>query len=70
MIRQALDAGYRYIDTASFYNNEEEIGEALAEYGIDRDEVFLCTKVWPEDMGREKTLASFEGSCRNMRWRI
>ncbi len=67
VIRQALDAGYRYIDTASFYNNEEEIGEALAEYGLPRDEVFLCTKVWPEDMGREKTLASFEASCRRLK---
>ncbi len=67
VIREALEAGYRYIDTASFYGNEEEIGEALAESGIPRGEVFLCSKVWPDDFGRERTLHSFSESCRKLR---
>ncbi len=66
-VKDALDAGYRYIDTASFYGNEESIGRALEEYGIERDEIFLCSKVWPSDLGREKTLASFEASCKKLK---
>jgi len=66
-IKDALDAGYRYIDTASFYNNEEEIGEAIAEYGIAREELFLCSKIWATDLGREKTLASFAASCEKLK---
>ena len=66
-VKDALDAGYRYIDTASFYGNEESIGKALEEYGIERDEIFLCSKVWPSDLGREKTLASFEASCKKLK---
>ncbi len=66
-IRDALDAGYRYIDTASFYNNEEQIGEVIAGCGIPREELFLCSKVWPADLGREKTLQSFEASCRKLK---
>ena len=66
-IKDALDAGYRYIDTASFYDNEEQIGNAIGEYGIAREELFLCSKVWPSDLGREKTLASFEASCKRLK---
>ncbi len=66
-VKDALDAGYRYIDTASFYGNEESIGKALEEYSIERDEIFLCSKVWPSDLGREKTLASFEASCGKLK---
>ena len=66
-IKDALDAGYRYIDTASFYGNEEEIGEAIKEYGIARDELFLCSKIWATDLGREKTLASFAESCSKLK---
>ena len=66
-IMDALEAGYRYIDTAAFYGNEEQIGEAIAVSGIDRDDIFLCSKVWRDDLGREKTLRSFEDSCRRLR---
>ncbi len=65
-IKDALDAGYRYIDTASFYENEEAIGEAIAEYGIPREELFLASKVWPSDLGEEATRRSFEASCRKL----
>lgn len=47
-VRAALDAGYRHIDTAQAYGNEEEVGRALADSGLDRDEVFVTTKVWFE----------------------
>ena len=63
-IIDALDAGYRYIDTAMFYQNEAEIGEALAEYDIKREELFLVSKVWHTMLGREKTLQSFEASLK------
>ena len=63
VILDALDAGYRYIDTASFYKNEDEIGEALKESGIRREEIFLCSKVWPTMLGKDKLRESFETSC-------
>ena len=63
-IKTAFEAGYRYIDTARFYNNEEEVGEAWTEYGLKRDEIFLCSKVWPTFLGYDKTKESFEESCR------
>ena len=66
-IKAALDAGYRYIDTAKFYNNEDAIGCAIAESGIPREELFLCSKVWPADLGSEWTLKSFEESCAKLK---
>ncbi len=62
-ILDAFDAGYRYIDTASFYENEAEIGEAIKESGIRREEIFLCSKVWPTMLGADKLRESFEASC-------
>lgn len=58
----ALDAGYRRIDTASFYRNEAEIGQALARSGVPRDEVFITTKVWNDDQGFEETLTALRRS--------
>lgn len=66
-IKAALAAGYRYIDTAKFYNNEDAIGCAIAESGIPREELFLCSKVWPADLGSEWTLKSFEESCAKLK---
>lgn len=65
-ILTALEAGYRYIDTARFYKNEDEIGEALRSCGIKREDIFLCSKVWVSDLGAEKTRASFEASCKSL----
>lgn len=65
-IRTALEAGYRYFDTAAFYDNEEIIGRALRESGVRRRELFLASKVWKTDMGAEKTKASFEESLRKL----
>ncbi|MBQ7583048.1 MAG: aldo/keto reductase [Lachnospiraceae bacterium] len=66
VILDALDAGYRYIDTAAFYNNESEIGEALKDSGIRREDIFICSKVWPDMLGAEKTRESFEASCERL----
>ncbi|MBO4290681.1 MAG: aldo/keto reductase [Lachnospiraceae bacterium] len=70
VILDALEAGYRYIDTAEFYRNEKEIGEALSQFyrqtGQNRTGIFLCSKVWPTKLARKELLASFEESCRNL----
>lgn len=55
-VREALAVGYRHIDTATMYGNEEEIGQALAESGIDRADVFLTTKIRPADIGKERSI--------------
>ena len=51
----ALQAGYRLIDTAAAYMNEEAVGAALRESGIPRDELFITTKLWIQDAGYENT---------------
>jgi diketogulonate reductase-like aldo/keto reductase len=61
-VREALDIGYRLIDTAPLYHNEEEIGRALRDSGIDRDEVFLTTKVGTSDMGYESAIRACQDS--------
>ncbi len=53
-VRDALEAGYRHIDTATMYGNEAEVGRALRDSGVPRDEVFLTTKLPPERAGRER----------------
>jgi diketogulonate reductase-like aldo/keto reductase len=53
-VRIALDVGYRHLDTATMYGNETEVGRALRDSGVSRDEVFLTTKVPPERVGRER----------------
>ncbi len=50
-VRAALDAGYRHIDTAAFYGNEESVGKAIRDSGIARDEIYLTTKLWNSDHG-------------------
>ena len=50
-VRTALDVGYRHLDTATVYRNEEEVGRALADSGVPRDEVFVTTKVPPHADG-------------------
>ena len=61
-VLRALEAGYRLIDTASMYGNEREIGEAVRESGIPREEVFVTTKLWNTDHGYDRAKASFEES--------
>ena len=61
-VHDALEAGYRHIDTATFYGNEEGVGEAIRTGGVPRDELFITTKVWNDSHGRENTLKAFEAS--------
>lgn len=53
-VRHALDVGFRLIDTATIYRNEAEIGQAVRDSGLARSEVFITTKLWPNDAGRER----------------
>jgi diketogulonate reductase-like aldo/keto reductase len=66
-VRWALDIGYRHIDTASFYENETGVGKAIAESGVDREDIFLTTKVWNTEQGYEETLAAFDRSRSKLR---
>ena len=59
-VRTALAAGYRLIDTATLYGNEEGVGRAIRDSGIPRDELFVTTKVWNTDQGYDSTLRAFE----------
>ncbi|HZQ30666.1 MAG TPA: aldo/keto reductase [Mycobacterium sp.] len=63
-VSAALAAGYRHIDTAAGYNNEREVGLAVAKSGIPRDEVFIVTKLWNADQGYDTTMKAFERSAR------
>jgi len=65
-VGEALRVGYRSIDTAWGYFNEEGVGQAIRESGLDRDDIHVTTKVWNSYQGREKTLESFETSMTNL----
>ncbi len=65
-VLDALKAGYRLIDTAQSYFNEEEVGSAIKKSGIAREEIFLTTKVWIEHYGYENCKASIEESMRKL----
>ena len=58
----AINTGYRLIDTAASYMNEEAVGNAIKKSGIDRKELFITTKIWASDMGYEKTKLAFQKS--------
>lgn len=62
----ALEAGYRLLDTAAAYGNEEAVGRAIAKSGIPREEVFVTTKVWVQDAGEENTKRAFDASLRRL----
>ncbi|MFT8930639.1 MAG: aldo/keto reductase [Sporolactobacillus sp.] len=62
----ALEAGYRLIDTAEHYHNEEGVGEAIRQSGISRDQVFITTKLWNADQGFESTLQAFNKSLKKI----
>ncbi|MER2057394.1 MAG: aldo/keto reductase [Niallia sp.] len=65
-VKAALEAGYRSIDTAAFYKNEEGVGKAVAESNVPREELFITTKVWNADQGYEATLAAFDVSMEKL----
>jgi 2,5-diketo-D-gluconate reductase A len=63
-VRTALDAGYRGIDTATLYRNEAEVGRAVAESDVPREELFVTTKLWNDRHGYDSALAAFDESLR------
>lgn len=66
-VSDALRVGYRMIDTAQAYHNEEGVGAAIAKSGIPREELFIVTKIWISNYGYEKTKASIDESLRRLR---
>lgn len=65
-VTEALRVGYRHIDTAAAYRNEREVGEGLRRSGLPREDVFVETKVWITDYGREETLRAAETSAQKL----
>ena len=59
---EAIQSGYRLIDTAASYKNEDAVGNAIKKSGVDRKELFITTKLWIQDLGYEKTKAAFQKS--------
>lgn len=65
-VADAISIGYRSIDTAQAYNNEEGVGAAIAKCGVPRDQLFLTTKVWISNAGEQKAAASIDESLRKL----
>lgn len=65
-ISYALEVGYRAIDTAAIYENEKETGEAIRNSGVDRNDLFVTSKVWNSDQGYDETLRAFEQSLKRL----
>lgn len=66
IIKYALNIGYRQIDTASFYGNEVGIGNGIKESGINREDIFIVTKLWNDDHGYDKTIEAFNKSLEKL----
>jgi len=67
VLAEALEAGYRLIDTASAYGNEAAIGEAIASSGLPREELFLVTKIWIDEAGEDKAAKAIDASLARLR---
>jgi 2,5-diketo-D-gluconate reductase A len=65
-VSEALKAGYRHIDTAAIYGNEEGVGKAINNSGVARGDIFLTTKLWNSDQGYESTLKAFATSLKKL----
>ncbi|MFE8013298.1 aldo/keto reductase [Streptomyces antibioticus] len=65
-VTDALDVGYRLLDTAAAYGNEEAVGRAVAKSGIPREELFITTKLWVQDPGEANTRRAFDASLRKL----
>ncbi len=66
-VKTALDVGYRAIDTAQIYENEAEVGQAIAESGVARQDVFLTTKIWVDNFAEDKLIPSLKESLQKLR---
>jgi 2,5-diketo-D-gluconate reductase B len=67
VVAEALDIGYRHIDTAQMYKNEREVGDAIRQSNVDREEIFLTTKVWHTNLDHDDLLQSVEESLKQLR---
>lgn len=65
-VRAAIELGYRHIDTAAAYGNEEGVGQAIRDSGVAREEIFITTKLWNNSHGYEKALQAFEVSRKKL----
>lgn len=65
-VKVALQNGYRHIDTAAIYKNERGVGNAIIESGVEREDIFLTSKVWNTDQGYSTTIAAFEQSLEKL----
>lgn len=66
VVRTAIKTGYRSIDTAAMYNNEEGVGEGIRRAGIPREQIFIATKIWHDRQGTESTMKAFEESQKRL----
>ena len=66
-VKNALDVGYRAVDTAQIYGNEAEVGQAIAESQVNRNEVFITTKIWTDDYAADKLIPSLKDSLQKLR---
>lgn len=65
-VRTALEIGYRHIDAAAVYDNEESVGQGIKESRVPREEIFITSKVWNSDQGYENTLKAFDFSLKKL----
>lgn len=66
VVEQAIKAGYRHIDTARIYGNEEGVGRAIRAAGVPREDLYITTKLWNDDHDRDKALAAIDGSLERL----
>lgn len=66
-VKWALESGYRHIDTAKIYGNEEEVGTGIIESGVPRNEIFITTKLWNDDIRKGRTREAFEESLKALK---
>lgn len=66
VVKTAIDVGYRLIDTASIYGNEKGVGQGIAQCGVEREALFITTKLWNDDHGYDKTMAAFDASLKRL----
>lgn len=65
-VEDALEVGYRLIDTAALYKNEEAVGQAIKASGLKREEIFITTKAWINQLGYDETKKAFEESLKKL----
>ena len=65
-VRKALEVGYRAVDTAQIYENEAEVGQAIAQSGVPRDQLFITTKIWIDNLSADKLIPSLKASLEKL----